>query len=118
MDWQTLRARYMRDEWPRRLGNLASTLGRIAQRANNPGSSEAAALALREAMWLIEWNLHDTPQEILAELAPMQSELSLWWRGWNTVAQSPDLRRLLTRRTRDMSDRVLELSGLLKQPAT
>ena len=116
MNWQALHERYMRDQWPVRLGNLASTLGRVTQRANNPNASEAVAASLREAMWLIEWNVRDTPQEVLIELAPMQSELGLWWRGWNTVVQSPDLRRLLARRARAMSDRVLELSGLLHQP--
>jgi len=64
-------------------------------------------------MWLIEWNLHGTPAEVLAELAPMQAELGLWWRGWETAAQSAALRALLSRRAREMSDRALELSGLL-----
>ena len=117
MDWQRLRERYVRDEWPIRLGNLASTLGRIAQRAADPGALPSVPLALREGMWLIEWNLHETPAEVLSELAPMQSELGLWWRGWDAVAQSPALRALLVRHAREMSDRVLQLSGLLKANA-
>jgi len=54
-----------------------------------------------------------TPTEILIELASMQSELRSWWRGWDMAAQSSVLRTLLSRRARQMSDRVLELSGLL-----
>ena len=114
MDWRKLRERYLKDEWPIRLGNLGSTLGRVAQRAANPDASAAVPLSLRESMLLVEWNLGRTPSEILIELASIQSELRLWWRGWDTVTQSSVLRSLLSRRARQMSDRVLELSGLLE----
>ncbi|MGH2592240.1 MAG: hypothetical protein ACRDGG_01865 [Anaerolineae bacterium] len=113
MDWRKLRERYLKDEWPIRLGNLASTLGRVAQRAANPDALAGVPPSLRESMLLIEWNLGRTPSEVLIALAPMQSELRLWWRGWDSVAQSPVLRTLLSRRAREMSDRALALSGLL-----
>jgi len=118
MDWRKLQERYVRDEWPVRLGNLASTLGRSATAISNPQSAATARHSLRESMWLIEWNLHGTPAEVLSELAPMQAELGLWWRGWDAVASSAALRRLLARRAREMSDRVLELSGLLDRQAS
>ncbi len=114
MDWRRLRERYLRDEWPRRFGNLASTLGRIATAASNPNTLTTVPSSLRESMLMIEWNLGRAPSEILVELGLMQSELVLWWRGWDTAAQSVVLRTLLSRRAREMSDRVLELSGLLK----
>jgi len=114
MDWRKLRERYLRDDWPVRLGNLASTLARVSNAAGNPKTLTGVPLSLRESMLLIEWNLHGTPAEVLSELAPMQAELGLWWRGWDAVAQSPALRALLARHARDMSDRVLQLSGLLK----
>ena len=113
MDWQQLRERYMRDEWPIRLGNLASTLGRVSTAASNPKTLTTVPPSLRESMLFIEWNLHEMPSEILIELAPMQSELGLWRQGWETAAQSAALRTLLSRRAREMSDRALELSGLL-----
>ena len=113
MDWRKLRERYLRDDWPRRLGNLASTLGRVASATNNPNTLATVPPSLRESMLMIEWNLQRTPSEILIELAAMQAELHLWWRGWEAVAPSPALRNLLSRRARQMSDRVLELSGLL-----
>ncbi len=65
----------------------------------------------------MEWNVRAAPDEILIQLAAMQAELGLWRKGWEAVEQSEALRMLLARRTREMSDRVLELSGLLKQPA-
>ena len=112
MDWRKLRERYLRDEWPIRLGNLASTLGRISSAANNPATAATVSSSLRESMLMIEWNLRGTPSEVLVELAQMQAELGLWSRGWEAVAQSPALRSLLARRAREMSDRSLELSGL------
>lgn len=114
MDWRKLRERYLRDDWPRRLGNLASTLGRLSSAAANPQTLNSVPLSLRESMLLMEWNLGGTPAEILVELSPMQAELVLWRRGWDAAAQSTILRTLLSRRARDMSDRVLQLSGLLK----
>ncbi len=114
MDWQELRERYMRDEWPIRLGNLASTLGRVATAASNPKTLSTVPPSLRECMLFIEWNVHAMPHDILADFASMQSELGLWWKGWETAEQSPALRTLLSRRARDMSDRALELSSLLK----
>jgi len=114
IDWPRLRDRYWRDDWPRRLGNLASTLARAATAAGNPNTLTTVPSSLRESMLMIEWNLGRTPSEILIELAPMQTELRLWWRGWEALAPSRELRTLLSRRSRQMSDRVLELSGVLE----
>ena len=113
MDWQKLRERYGRDDWPIRLGNLASTLARGSSAVANPKTLSTVPPTLREAMLMIEWNLHVTPDAILIQLAPLQSELGLWWRGWDAVAQSKALQQLLSRRAREMSDFVLHLSGLL-----
>jgi hypothetical protein len=115
MDQHKLRERYLRDDWPIRLGNLASTLGRLSSAVSNPKTLTTVAAAVREGMLLIEWNLHQTPPEILIELASMQAELGLWASSWKEIGESTSLRALLSRRARDMSDRVLQLSGLLKQ---
>jgi hypothetical protein len=65
---------------------------------------------LREGMWIIEWSA-DAPTDILAELAPMQLELGLLQHSWQQDAQA--IQPVLAFRARAMSDRVLELSGLL-----
>ena len=115
MEPYKLRERYMRDDWPIRLGNLASTLGRLSTAVSNPKTLTTVAATVREGMLLIEWNLHQAPQEILIELAPLQAELGLWASSWKEVGESIALQTLLSRRARDMSDHVLQLSGLLKQ---
>jgi hypothetical protein len=35
MDRQTFRERYLQDEWPRQVGNLASTLARLSSRVKD-----------------------------------------------------------------------------------
>jgi hypothetical protein len=65
---------------------------------------------LREGMWIIEWSA-DAPIDVLVELAPMQLELGLLQHSWQQDAQA--IQPVLAFRARAMSDRVLELSGLL-----
>lgn len=66
---------------------------------------------LREGMWIIEWSAPDAPADIAAELAPMQLELGLLGHAWTRDPQA--VRTILALRTRIMSDRILEFSGLL-----
>lgn len=118
VDEQLLRQRYLRDDWPIRLGNLASTLARASATATNPRAWSITTSALREGMLMMEWNLQSAPTEILIQLAPLQAELALWKRGWEALTHSPALQTLLARRTREMSDKILQLSGLLDKSAT
>ena len=53
----------------------------------------------------------DAPMDVLAELAPMQLELGLLQHSGSRMP--PAIQPVVAFRTRAMSDRVLELSGLL-----
>ena len=110
VDWKRLSVRYSRLGWQQRLGNLASTLARSATVSESGRATTSVPDLLREGMWIIDWST-DAPLEILAELAPMQLELGLLQRSWQQDA--PAIQPVLAFRTRAMSDRVLELSGLL-----
>lgn len=111
LDWKRLSACYGRMTYEQRMGNLASTLARSAAIANNKDSTVSVPDLLREGMWIIEWSAPDAPVDILAELAAMQLELGILQQAWMNDAQA--VRPILAFRTRTMSDRVLELSGLL-----
>ena len=111
MERQSLRDRYLRDDWPIRLGNLASTLARISSRAGDARYDAAIPDLLREGALFIEWGASHTPRHVVRELAPMQRELCLWRSLWPLEAARP----LLALRARIMADRVLELSGLLEE---
>ncbi|MCX7707324.1 MAG: hypothetical protein N2204_04885 [Anaerolineae bacterium] len=93
------------------MGNLASTLARSATVSVNTQSATLTSDLLREGMWIIEWSAPDAPLEVLAELAPMQLELGLLRQAWTRDPQA--VQPILAFRARTMSDRVLELSGLL-----
>ena len=110
VDWKRLSDRYSRLGWQQRLGNLASTLARSATVSESGRATTSVPDLLREGMWIIDWST-DAPLEILAELAPMQLELGLLQRSWQQDA--PAIQPVLAFRTRAMSNRVLELSGLL-----
>jgi hypothetical protein len=110
-NWTRLAARYGRMTWQQRLGNLASTLARSATVSQQHATSLLVPDLLREAMWIVEWSAADTPLSIMAELAPLQLELGLLRLAWERDALA--IQSLLAYRTRNMSERVLEMSGLL-----
>jgi len=112
-DWKRLSTRYGRMTYQQRMGNLASTLARSATVAQSNNSAVSVPDLLREGMWIIEWSATDAPPEALIELAPMQRELDLLRRAWARDAEA--LRPVVAFRTRALSDRVLDLSGLLVQ---
>jgi hypothetical protein len=104
-DLKRMRERYLRDEIPIRMGNTASSLLRLSQWVQNRHRDEAIIDLMREITWLMEWSGDMT----LAEMADMQREICRWRRVW-PVDQA---RSILSFRARQMSNRVLELSGLV-----
>ena len=107
MDREKLRLRFLKDEWPRQVGNLASTLGRLSSRAGDARYDQIVADLLREGTLLMEWCAANVPLEIAASLATMQRELVLWRRIW----PNDPARALLALRARQMSDQLLDAAG-------
>ena len=101
--------RYMQDSGPVRLGNLASSLLRLNRCLQNRQRDDAVIDLMREIAWYMEWN----GDMALAELADMQREICRWRRAW-PVEQA---RSILAFRALQISNRVLELSGLLDPAA-
>jgi hypothetical protein len=107
MDRENLRQRFLRDEWPRQIGNLASTLGRLSSCASDARFDPVVADLLHEGTLLMEWCAPNVPLNVATDLATMQRELVLWRRIWpNDPARS-----LLALRARQMSDRLLDAAG-------
>ena len=107
MDREKLRTRYLQDEWPRQLGNLASTLTRLSSRTGDARYDPFVADLLREGTLLMEWCAPNVPLDLAADIATMQRELVLWRRIWpNDAARS-----LLAFRARQMADQLLEAGG-------
>jgi hypothetical protein len=108
MDRDKLRKRYLQDEWPRQVGNLASTLARLSSRVGDARYDQVVANLLREGALLMDWCAPNVPLELAVDLASMQRELILWRQIWPHAS----VRALLAFRARAMSDRRLEAAGL------
>ena len=106
-DLNRMRERFIRDESSVRMGNLASNLLRLGKRIQTGHNDGAIVDLMREIAWLMEWS----GDLASAELVDMQREICRWRRIW-PVEQA---RHLLTLRAFQMSNRILEWSGLLKQ---
>ncbi len=105
-DLKRMRERFIRDESSVRLGNLASDLLRLSKWIQTRHKDEAIVDLMRQIAWLMEW----TGDLASAELADMQREICRWRRVWPVE----EVRHILALRASQMSNRVLEGSGLLE----
>ena len=106
-DLKKMRERFVRDESTVRLGNLASNLLRLNKWIRMRHNDGAIVDLMREIAWLMEWS----GDLASAEIADMQREICRWRRAW-PVEQA---RHILALRAFQMSNRILERSGLLEQ---
>jgi len=108
-DLKRMRERFIRDESSVRTGNLASNLLRLSKWIQTGHNDEAIVDLMREIAWLMEWS----GDLASPELADMQREICRWRRVWPVEQE----RHILTLRASQMSNRILERSGLLEQIA-
>ena len=101
-----MRQRYLRDPEPVRMGNLASDLLRLSSWVRGRWKDDRIVDLMNQIAWMLEQN----PEFASEELADMQREICHWRRIWPVEPA----RALLAFRARKMSDRILELSGLLE----
>ena len=104
-DLKRMRERFTRDASSVRMGNLASDLLRLSKWIQARHTDEAIVDLMREIAWLMEW----CGDLASPELADMQREICRWRRIW-PVEQS---RSILAFRALQMSNRILDRSGLL-----
>ena len=91
-DWKSLKERYLRDELPIRLGNLASNLARIKSRCQNVANGEIIESLLQESKLFIEWTAQDAEIEIAAELVELQTQLACWQYSWAGILEDAQQR--------------------------
>jgi len=101
-----MRDRFLRDGSPVRMGNLASDLLRLSKWIQTRQHDEAIVDLMRQIAWFMEWS----GDLASAELADMQREICRWRRVW-PVEQA---RHILALRASQMSNQILERSGLLE----
>jgi hypothetical protein len=112
-DVQSVKARYLRDALPIRLGGLAANLSRIKSFSIHDHNQKAVRELITESKYFVEWTAQDTAMEVAEELVDLQVQLARWEYSWEQVWGNPDRRIGMSENAADWSRRVLELSGLL-----
>jgi hypothetical protein len=115
-DFSSVKARYLRDPLPVRLGGLAADLARIASASVNQTNAGAVQVLLEEARRFIEWTAAELDVGVAAELIDLQLTLTLWLHTWEEAQGHPVQRALLAHEANCGADRMLALSGLTSQP--
>lgn len=112
-DLTALKDRYMRDEVPVRLGNLASNLAHISTYAKTARHPDALRKLIDESRFFIEWTAAQVDAERAAQLVDLQIELCRWYWRWPVIVDDREQQTQLASQARKWSTLVLELSGLL-----
>jgi hypothetical protein len=113
-DWTALRERYLRDEIPVRLGGLAANLARVKSFSDHPGHGDVVKSLLEESKFLIEWTALDADTGAQAELVDLQVQLARWQQTWASIWDDPARRAAVAEQAGVWSERLLEMSGLLR----
>lgn len=114
IDREELRARYLRDPLPTRLGGLAANLRRIRSFTQHEANRDVVESLLDESKHFIEWTAQAAEIETAAQLVELQVQLARWQRNWDRIWADPELRLQVSNQSEGWSDRVLNLSGLLR----
>ena len=112
-DWNSLKERYLRDNLPVRLGNLASNLARIKSRSLNEANYNLVEGLLSESKFFIEWTASDADVEVAAQLVELQVQLARWQYRMSQLWNDNHEREKISQASGIWSERVLSLSGLL-----
>lgn len=112
-NWESLKHRYLQDNLPIRLGNLASNLARIKSCSLDHTNCIVVEQLLTESKFFIEWTAAEAEIEIAAELVQLQIQLSQWESIIKELWTDIDERRKLSEASGIWSDKVLDWSGLL-----
>jgi hypothetical protein len=110
------RARFLRFDGGARLGNLASTLMRAADQANDEGSAAIVNRMLVEARLFLSWDDTARDSKSNSSLIAMHAELARLERRWNdTIRWDAALAAEVAAECRAYSNQALSLSGLLEE---
>lgn len=113
-DQTFIRDRYLRDALPVRLGGLAANLARVKSFSGNPRHRDVVATLLEESKLFIEWTARDATLDVQAELVELQIQLARWQQAWTRIWTDPEQRESVAQQAGVWSQRVLDLSGLLR----
>ena len=73
-----IQERYLREDLPMRLGELAANLARIQSFSDHLDHREVVACLLEEGSFFIEWTMADAGSDLQPELLELQRQLADW----------------------------------------
>jgi len=114
-DLSAIRARYMDDPLPVRLGGLAADLARIASFSQNPANLAPVADLMREAAHFVEWCAPESELESQVTLLELHRHLARWRMRLSQRFPDQKWRSQVIAEAQQWSQRVLEMSGLLAE---
>jgi hypothetical protein len=114
-DLSAVRARYVRDPLPVRLGGLAADLARISSFSQNPANLAPVADLMREAAHFIEWCALESDLESQTTLLELQRHLAHWRMRLPQRFHDQTWRAQVMAEAQRWSQRMLEMSGLLAE---
>ena len=110
---EEIKARYLRDSLPVRLGGISADLARIASFAPMVDNWKMVQSLLEESKFFIEWTAQEASLEQKAFLVELQIQLALWHRDWAEIHTNSEEREKLSQQASLWSKKVLEMSGLV-----
>ncbi|MFC1562310.1 hypothetical protein ACFL6I_00450 [candidate division KSB1 bacterium] len=110
-----LRSRYLQDTIPTRIGGLAANLARMASFSKHDDHQKVVTATIQESKWFIEWTAGELSIDETAELIILQSQLARWELQSHKEWKNMQWRQELERNSRQWSERLLRMSGLLNQ---
>ena len=109
-----IKSRYLQDEIPVRLGGLSANLSRIRSFSRQEANRDAVEGLIDESKHFIEWTAAEMDVSSAEELIRLQVLLARWQINWESTWTDPVERNQLGFEAGKWSNRVLELSGLVK----
>ncbi|MDD2889887.1 MAG: hypothetical protein PHE49_04505 [bacterium] len=113
MNVSVLKERYLNDPLPIKLGGIAADLARIQSFSDNIKHLNVVKSIVKECRCMIEWAAFSTEPEASETLINIQLELSLWLLSWEEMWNVSEKRTIMAKEAGKMSDKVLEMSGIL-----
>lgn len=104
---ESKREKYVRQPMPRRLGNLASNLNRIATYSNGSFSKEGILDLIRESQYFAEWTAADASLELTLSLVEMQRQLARWKIHWDKTWDDPARKSQMQSDAKEWSDKLI-----------
>jgi hypothetical protein len=108
-----IRRRYVQDDVATRIGGIAANLARVSSFSRNPANRDVVHDLLDESKYFVEWCAPDAPIDKAARLVELQIQLASWQYDWQGRWADPGKREELSLKSKQWSEEILELSGLL-----